>query len=220
MAEADRVESGRWHVANKRRDVARQFTLACYVDGCDEVAMYVVDSLPERDTEFVLSGRLTVHDAVRAHRLAARSYCLCAMFAILIVAVFAIVLIAVAISSRPYSPEASNVLFLVACVILPAILMIWYAVGRLRLHRSASTGYGMFAPTHSTFSPARIIITSDGAKAELDWSAFSHYVSNDAVALMYFKNSKGYLILARTKLADPNEWDGFLSMIRDQFAAE
>jgi uncharacterized membrane protein YhaH (DUF805 family) len=182
--------------------------------------MYVVDSLPERDTEFVLSGRLTVHDAVRAHRLAARGYWPYAMIAILIIAVFAIILIAVAISSRSYSPEASNVMFLVACVILPAILMIWYAVGRLRLHRFARTGYGMFAPTHSTFSPARIIITSDGAKAELDWSVFSHYVSSDAVALVYFKNSKGYLILARTKLADPNEWDGFLSMIRGQFAAE
>ncbi|MHB0958936.1 MAG: hypothetical protein ACYC0X_26655 [Pirellulaceae bacterium] len=181
---------------------------------CDE------GSLPERDTEFVLSGCLTVNDAIQAHRLATRGFWPRATLAILIVAVFVIILFAVAVSSRPYSPEASNVMLLVACVILPAILIIRYAVGRLRLHRFARTGYGMFAPTHSTFSPTKILTTSDGAKAEFDWSVFSHYVSNEAVALVYFKNSKQHLIVARTKLDDPNRWDDFVSMIRSQFAAE
>lgn len=163
---------------------------------------------------FVLSGCLTVEDALAAHRLTTRGFWPRIVLAVSIIFVFSIVLIAIAVSSRPYSPDASNVMLLVACVIFPALLIVPFLVGRIRLRRFARNKLGMFAPTHSTFSPAGIVATAANAKTELEWPLFSHCVSNESVAVVFYQNSKQHLILARSKLEPPGDWESFVSMIQ------
>lgn len=167
----------------------------------------------------MLSGCLTVEDALAAHRLATRGFWPRLVFAISIISVFSIVLIAIAVSSRQYSPGAANVMLLVACVIFPALLIVPFLVGRLRLRRFAQNQLGMFAPTKSTFSPAGIVATSANAKTEFEWLLFSHCVSNDSVAIVYYQDSKQHLILARSKLETPDDWESFVSMIQRILAA-
>ena len=166
------------------------------------------------DTEFVLSGCLTVDDALTAHRLAIGGFWPRIALVAMIVVTFSAVLISIAVSSRPYSPQAANVMLLVACVFLPALLVVPIAIGRLRLHRFARKQFGMFAPTHSTFSSSTIVFISENAKSELEWGLFSKCIANETVAIMYFRNANQYLILARQKLKDPSQWDALVSMIR------
>jgi ABC-type multidrug transport system fused ATPase/permease subunit len=168
---------------------------------------------------FVLSGCLTVQDALAAHRLATRGFWPRIVLAISIISVFSIVLIAIAVSSWPYSPGAAHIMLLVACVIFPALVIVPFLIGRFRLRRFARNKLGMFAPTRSTFSPAGIIATSANAKTELEWPLFSHCVSNDTVALLYYQNSKQHLILARSKLESSGDWESFVSMIQCVLAA-
>ena len=165
---------------------------------CDASAALAGD-----ESEFVLTGCLTVEDAIAAHRLATRGFWTRLTLAVLIVAVSSIVLVAVAVSSRPYSVGPSIVMTFVACVLLPSLLIVPFVVGRVRLHRLARKQFGMFAPTHSTFSPSRVVTTSSNAKTELEWALFSHCVANDTIAILFLKNSNQNLVLARSKLQCP-----------------
>jgi len=174
---------------------------------------------PNYDVEFVLSGCLTVDDALSAHRLANRGYWPRIATGGLIVVVFSSVLIAVAVSSRPYSPQAANVMFLVACVIIPALLIVPIAIGRYRMHKFARQRFGMFAPIHATFSPSKITSKSEDATTELQWGAFSGCISNESVAIIYLKDSNQYVIVARRKLKDPSQWDALLLLIQTQLGA-
>jgi hypothetical protein len=169
------------------------------------------------DSEFVLAGCLTVEDAIAAHRLATRGFWPRLTLAVLIFAAFSAVLLAVAMSSRPYSVGASNVFLFVACV-FPGVLLAPVVLGRVRLHRLARKQFGMFAPTHSTFSPSGVVTTSRNAKSELQWAFFSHCRANDTVAILFLKNSNGHLILARRKLQCPADWEPFISLIQRQLA--
>lgn len=168
------------------------------------------------DTEFVLSGCLTLGDALAANRLATRGFWALIALSLLTAITFSIVLIAVAVSSRPYSPEAANVILLVACMIFPLLFAVPYAIGLFRLHRFARKHFGIFAPTQSTFSSSKIVCRSESARSEFEWSFFSRCIANESVALLYFKNSNQFLILARQKLNDPSQWNEFLSMIQSQ----
>lgn len=172
----------------------------------------------EGNHEYVLAGCLTVDDALSSHRLATRGYWPRISLAVLVITTFSIVLIAIAVSSRPYSAGASNVMLLVACLIFPALLLVPMVVLRLRLYRFARRQFGMFAPTYTTFSPSKIVATSENSRSELQWSLFSHCVANEIVALVFFKNSKNYMILARKKLKDPAQWNSFVSMVQHQLA--
>lgn len=75
-----------------------------------------------------------------AHRLATRGFWQRIVLVISMVSVFAIVPIAIAVSSRRYSPNASNVILLVACVIIPALMIAPFLVGRFRRHRLLRLG--------------------------------------------------------------------------------
>lgn len=167
-------------------------------------------------SEFVLSGCLTVDDALAAHRLANRGYRPWVALAVVIIVTFTIVVIAVAVSSRPYSPHAANVMLLVACVIFPALLLVPIAIGRFRLHQVARSRLGMFAPTHTTISSSKILLTTENLKSELQWGLFSHCIANETVAILYLKNSNQSLILARQKLKDSSRWSEFLAIIQSQ----
>jgi hypothetical protein len=181
-----------------------------HAPGCDDSPL----AQSTVETEFTLSGCLTVEDAHAAHRLSTRGYWPRIALASLVVVTFSIVLIAIAVSSRPYSPQAANVMLLVACVILPALLGVPIAIGRFRLHRFARRRFGMFAPTHTTFTFSKIVSTSEDARSELQWGLFSRCIANETVAIMYFKNANQCLILARQKLKDPSQWESLLSLIQ------
>ena len=167
-------------------------------------------------TEFVMSGCLTVDDAIAAHRLATRGFWPRIALSALIVVTFSAVLVAVSVSSRPYSPQAANVMLFIACVIFPALIVVPLAIDRFRLRRFARKRYGIFAPTHSRFSLSNIVITSEDAKSELQWGLFSCCIANETVAIMYFKNANQYMILAKQKLEDPSHWGAFLLMLQSR----
>ena len=168
------------------------------------------------DAEFVLSGCMTLADALAAHRLAARGYWLRRTVRLLALASFLGIWITIAVSARYISPETSNEMLLGACVLFPAVLFAIHTVGRVRLRRMARKQLGQFAPTHSTFSRSKIVLTPENARLELQWGTFDRCFSNETVAILYFKNTKIFLIIPRQKLADPSQWDPFISMIRTQ----
>lgn len=177
-----------------------------------------VSSTNERN-EFLFAGVLTVEDVLSAHRLATRGWAGRFAIAVLIVIVFSLVLFAIAVSSTPYSPQAARVMFLVACVVFPALLIVPIVRERLQLNRLARKQSGLFAPTSSAFSPTGIVITDEDARTEIRWRLFSHCVSNESVALLFFRDSKQYLIVARRKLKDPQMWSLFLTMVQAQLSS-
>lgn len=167
----------------------------------------------------MLTGCLTVADAIAAHRLATRGFWPQVALVILIGSAFSLVVIALGVSSRPYSADASNTMLLVGCVVIPGFKCMPVLIGRMRLRRFARKRYGMFAPTHSTITSAGIVTTSENAKAELEWLCFSHCVTNDSVAVLFFRNSKQYLILTRSKLKSPEHWESLVWMVRDRLGS-
>ena len=162
---------------------------------------------------FVLSGCLTVEDVLTARRLAIRGFWPRIILGVSIISLFLIVLIVIAFSSRPSSSGTLKYALFVACVVFPTFLIGPFLLGRFSLHRSARVKRGVFAPIHLTFSPEGVIATSANSKSEIKWPLFSHCVSNDSVALIYYSNSKQHLILARSTLESPDQWDDFISMI-------
>lgn len=169
------------------------------------------------ESEFVLTGRLTVDDVVRAQRLATRYFWLRCILLILPGGVFTIGLIAMAVSARPYSPQASNQILLVACVILPTVVAIPIVFRRVHLHRIARKKIGVFADFFKKFTPERIVVVSANAKVELKWATFSRCAANDKLAVLFFAHSKTRLILSRDQMKKPESWDAFVSMMQSQF---
>lgn len=168
--------------------------------------------------EYVLAGCLTVDDAIAAYRLTTRGRWLRIAIGVSMVATLSMLVTILAVTAISFSRGLSIALFFVAGVICPALLVAPVAVRRARLRRFARMQYGMFGPTCSTFSPSKILVTEQNAKSELQWALFSHCVSNETVAVLFFKNSQSQWILARGKLQDPAQWDDFLSMIQAQLA--
>lgn len=164
------------------------------------------------DSTYVLSGCLTVKDVLAVNRLITHRFWPRLIFAALLISVFTIVLIAVAVSSRPFSQEASNVMLLVACVIIPALIVTPLLFKRWRLHRFARNQYGLFAPSNTTFSTAGIVAKSEGAKAEMQWALFSHCIANDSVAVLVYKNSNQILVLGKSTLITPDRWEALIAM--------
>lgn len=170
------------------------------------------------DAEFVLSGCLTVSDAMAARRLAMPWRVPGLILLLAVLGAFCVVLITIGVSSRRYSPQASNVILLVGCILLPATPVGMYLFVRLRLHRFARRRYGMFAPTRSTVSATRIVTKSENASAEIEWSAFSRFVANDSIALLFYENSNQLLILARSKLQPPADWTDLVTLVQSKLA--
>ncbi len=113
-----------------------------------------------------------------------------------------------------FDEPQSSMILLVACVLLPGVLVVFHVVGRLRLRRFARNQFGMFAPTHSTISADGILATSENAQAQFEWSFFSQMRVNGLVVVLFYKNSPGYLILARSKLTNPDHWNGLVESVR------
>ena len=167
------------------------------------------------DRTFTLRGCLTVADARAAHRLATRGFWPRVILANAILAVFSIGLAAVAVSSRPSAPQASNVMLLFACGV-PGLFMLRYVRGHIRLRQLAQRQYGVFALTQSTFSTDRITATSENAKSEYEWPLFSGFRANDSIALLFFANSKQDMIVARGKLQPPDDWPALLRLLESK----
>lgn len=89
------------------------------------------------EEEFLFSGSPTFGDIRAAKRLIAPGYgrkvaVLCGA-----ILVFAILLLAVAVSTRPYSPQAANTIFVVVCVGFPLLLCVPVLIQNLQRRKRA-----------------------------------------------------------------------------------
>lgn len=163
-----------------------------------------------------LSGCLTVANFFAAHRLNTRGYWPRLVLGLGVLGTFSIFLVAISVSSRPYSPQASNTLLMVACLLIPLLLGVPLLWRRLRLHHYASKRYGAFAHLELVFSFSGVASTTANSKTEYEWDAFSGYRSGDSVMLMYFANSDQSLIVARDMLRDPGQWLNLYELIESR----
>lgn len=176
--------------------------------------------LDQGSRQIVLSGHMTVSDAIAAHRLRYRARRYLVVLVAAITTAFVAVLIAVAVSTRPYSAESANIKFAVACFIFGALVCMPFAVDRYRLRKLARNKLGIFANTHTTFSLERITPTVSHATLELEWPVFSAYRANDTVALLFFAGSNTHWIVARSKLSDASEGPELIALIESKLPAK
>ncbi len=98
------------------------------------------------EEEFYFSGSPTLGEICAAKRLIA-SGCgrkvavLCGA-----ILVFAILLLSVAVSTRPYSPQAANTIFVVVCVGFPLLLCVPVLIQNLQRRTRARERTGEFQP--------------------------------------------------------------------------
>ena len=134
------------------------------------------------------------------------------------VVTFSLVILAMAVTSRPYSPEASNRMMLVVCVLFPVLIAIPLVRSRLILHSMARKKLDVFSPTQTTISKSGLKISDEHSTTEINWSAFKSWRANHTVAILFFTSS-GYLLIARQKLDNRDEWEGLIGLIRGHVPA-
>lgn len=165
-------------------------------------------------SEYVLSGCLTVSDALAVEELARPGYWIKFFLTMASHLVVACLLIALAVSARTYSLWASNVIFLVGFMIFPGLAFFFFGFKVFRLDRLAKRKSGIFASTQTKIDTAHILIHAEGTERVLAWKDFSHFKFNEQVALLFIKDSANKIILARSKLSNAKAWDSLLALIQ------
>ena len=102
-----------------------------------------------------------------------------------------------------------------------AILMVgmagFIAMQRLRLLRLArrryEQRYGSYGETTGYVSPEELVTHTPFASSTIRWPAFSGYKSSPQVALLFWDNAPGFLILVRGKFASDEDWRAALAII-------
>lgn len=92
-------------------------------------------------------------------------------------------------------------------------IYIWRTLRRMEAER-----FGIFADMQSFYSPSGIIKISGGTKTEYSWAVCIKIVANDTVGAIHIKNTGTWLVLARSRLSQPGDWDSFLDFIKMQIA--
>lgn len=162
---------------------------------------------PSASDVFTLEGCLTLRDYQAAARLATPWRWPRFIFVIAGSSVFSLVFLVIGFSAQESKA-------LVIALALPAIELLVYGWEKIRLRKAARRQFGVFARTHAVVSTAKIVSSSEGGKSELEWTFFSKIKFDENVLLLYFRNSPQYLILARSKLANPAEWPALVNLVR------
>lgn len=164
------------------------------------------------DRPIFLSGSLRISDALSAVRLSRRFFWLRTAFWTACAVAFIGLLAVVGIDSLEQAPQAALAILLVD-VLLFSICVGSVILAVTRLKKFASLQQGWFAPSESVFVPEGISISRPEGPQAFTWDHFRSYRANHRVALLYTAKTKGYLVVARSKLREPNNWEPLLALI-------
>jgi len=174
-----------------------------------------VDDLPP----MALSGCLSQAEVLTAYRLARKSLKRRLWLGVAIPIVFILVFVAVAVSTRPHSPAASNRILFAVCVFLPAILLFPYFRFRLMLRRLLRQNSDAFYPYATKLDSQGMHLVGDSSEARIAWESFDRYRTADSMCILYWKGSADFEMFGRSRFSDSASWDAFLSFVRTQFVA-
>ena len=103
-------------------------------------------------------------------------------------------------------------------IIMPAILPFTLMMIFLRLRRDANQQVGIFAATETRLSDDGIHTQMDQSDPALKWASFSRFLASEHVILLFLKDSNDHLIVARSKLVDPEDWSKLLQFLSQRYA--
>ena len=172
-----------------------------------------------RDSIFVMSGCLTVEDALSTQRLASPATRQRVVLLVWLASFLSFLLISFTLfSSQPFGLQLSNLLLFVACLLLPGIALFPLLIDVFKFGRLSRQELETQSSTHSTFSPTGISMKTENGNvnASFEWSQFSNCVANDTVALVFFENSHQWVLLTRNTLRRPDRWEALIEMIESQ----
>lgn len=164
-----------------------------------------------------LSGCLTETDVRHAHRLAAKSWKYRVWLSIAVMVVFVLVFVAVAVSSRPYSPEASNRILFAVCVFYPAILFVPWIRSRVKLRKLLRTKPDAFHPYETTMDSEGVKMKDGTSESKFAWEAFTRFRASESMCLLYWKDSPHYCMIRQSRFPDSESWEAFLGFVQSRF---
>ncbi len=173
------------------------------------------DNLPTID----LSGCMTEADLLHAYRLAGQPWRYRLWLSIGVIAVFILVFIAVAVSTRPYSQEASNRILFAVCIFLPAILLVPYIRSRVALRRLLGAHPDALHPYETTIDADGVRMKADASESRIAWDAFTKFRASDTMCLLYWKEGPNYAMISKSRFPDLESWDAFLNFVKSRFVA-
>lgn len=124
-----------------------------------------------------------------------------------------LLLTAFALASWRYAAAPSGVILLTGTVVIPTlyfgpVFCLWR-----RVHRVAMSRAGIFAATDSSISRAGLVLFASGEPTIIEWSAFRGYRANRSVVLLYFAAAPGWIVVARRKLRNANQWKSLKKLV-------
>lgn len=167
---------------------------------------------PRFDRPIFLSGCMQIADARVASRLATRFFWLKWPFWTLAAGAFPGMLAYMGWQSLQLAPHAALTMLMVAGLLIGWIL-ISVLVAVVRTRRYAKRQQGWFAPSESVVVEEGLSISRPEGVETLTWADFQSYRANHRVALLFTARTKGYLVVARSKLRDPSTWEPLLALI-------
>lgn len=163
--------------------------------------------------DIFLTGSMSIHDVLRTQVLILRRRWLYAFLTLGTYIAFVLVL-------GLFTPGDSifgNTFMLLGLVIMPAILPFTLLMIFLRLRRDAKLKAGIFAATETRLTAIGIETLSGENQASISWTSFSRFLCSQHVILLFLKDSNDHLIVARSKLVNPEDWSVLSDFLHQRF---
>jgi hypothetical protein len=167
----------------------------------------------------LIVGRMSLSDFYHAHRLAIRFYWLRVLVIYGLAAAYVSIFVAIAISARPFSPEASNRILTTVLLVLPLVVALPLALNRLKVWRLWRQRRGIFAEVQSTIAEDGITMQWKklGISSHYPWDAFASFRLSNRVAVVYVKTQGiEYVIVSRARFAQEQEWEAFVQLFKEK----
>ena len=160
-----------------------------------------------------LQGSLRFADVLHTHGLILKRRWLYAFG-------FTVIYVAFVLALGMLSSAASildNTFLLLGLIVGPGILPFTLLAVVIRLRQDEKHKVGVFLPTQSTIDFDGIRGSVGVKEVTLPWAAFSSYANSERVILLFLKDSNNHLIVARSKLVDPSDWNELLEFLAHAF---
>lgn len=102
-------------------------------------------------------------------------------------------------------------------IVMPAILPLTLAMVYIRLVRDSKRQIGIFAKTETVLARDGIRSTATNDGVAIPWETFNGFLNSQRVVLLFLKETGNHLIISRTKLTQPDDWDVLLDFLDERF---